>query len=170
MPIFLIIVYNNIKEKRFMAKFALVGYGSDGRGLGKTKQGYTYVVNDNVRTGDTIQPIATSSKGRKFATTGVINHAYKETSVKGQEAKQSAEQNGATDVTQVYSGKELGVRASRVPPKAPEGSKPLQSQYAMETRAGNIAMQLKKDPQTKLTEKAYQTFEEYSKPFMKQGE
>ena len=37
-----------------MAKFALVGYGSDGRGVGRTEQGYTYVVNDNVRTGDTI--------------------------------------------------------------------------------------------------------------------
>lgn len=152
-----------------MAKFALVGYGSDGRGVGKTEQGYTYVVNDNVRTHDTIQPIATSKKGRKFATTGVVNHAYKETSAKGQEAKQSAEQNGK-DVTQVYTGKELGVRASRTPPKAPEGSKPLQSQYAMETRAGNIAMQLKKDPHTELTTYAKQTFDEYSKPFMKQGE
>ena len=34
-----------------MAKFALVGYGSDGRGVGNTaKEGYTYVVSDNVRT------------------------------------------------------------------------------------------------------------------------
>lgn len=154
-----------------MAKFALVGYGSDGRGVGKTEQGYTYVVNDNVRTNDTIQPIATSHGNipKKFATTGVVRHAYKETSAKGQEAKQSAKQNGA-DVTQVYTGKELGVRASRTPPKAPEGSKPLQSQYSMETRAGNIAMQLKKDPHTELTTYAKQTFDEYSKPFMKQGE
>ena len=84
-----------------MAKFALVGYGSDGRGVGRTQQGYTYVVNDNVRTGDTIQPIATSRKGRKFVTTGVVNHAYKETSVKGQEAKELAQENGASDVTRV---------------------------------------------------------------------
>ena len=93
-----------------MAKFALVGYGSDGRGVGTTQQGYTYVVNDNVRTGDTIQPIATSRKGRKFATTGVVNHAYKETSVKGQGAKELAQENGASDVTRVYSGKELGAQ------------------------------------------------------------
>ena len=149
-----------------MAKFALVGYGSDGRGVGKTEQGYTYVVNDNVRTGDTIQPIATSRKGRKFATTGVVNHTYKETTAKGQEAKQSAEQNKAQDITRVYSGKELGASGSRVPPKTPEGMKPLQSQYAQETRAGNIAMQLKKDPNTELTEKSRQTFDEYSKQFM----
>lgn len=149
-----------------MAKFALVGYGSDGRGVGRTEQGYTYVVNDNVRTGDTIQPIATSRKGRKFATTGVVNHAYKETTAKGQGAKQQAEQNGAQDVTRVYSGKELGAKGSRVPPKAPEGMKPLQSQYVQETRAGNIAMELKKDPNAQLTPKARQTFDEYSKQFM----
>ena len=147
-----------------MAKFALVGYGSDGRGVGKTQQGYTYVVNDNVRTGDTIQPIATSRKGRKFATTGVINHAYKETSVKGQEAKELAQENGASDVTRVYSGKELGAQGSKVSKAG------LQSEYAQQTRAGNIAMQLKKDPQTQLTPLAQQTYDEYSKQFMKQGE
>lgn len=147
-----------------MAKFALVGYGSDGRGVGKTQQGYTYVVNDNVRTGDTIQPIATSRKGRKFATTGVINHAYKETSVKGQEAKELAQENGASDVTRVYSGKELGAQGSRASKAG------LQSEYAQQTRAGNIAMQLKKDPQTQLTPLAQQTYDEYSKQFMKGGE
>ena len=147
-----------------MAKFALVGYGSDGRGVGTTQQGYTYVVNDNVRTGDTIQPIATSRKGRKFATTGVVNHAYKETSVKGQGAKTLAQENGASDVTRVYSGKELGAQGSRVPKAG------LQSEYTQQTRAGNIAMQLKKDPQTQLTPLAQQTYDEYSKQFMKQGE
>lgn len=147
-----------------MAKFALVGYGSDGRGIGTTQQGYTYVVNDNVRTGDTIQPIATSRKGRKFATTGVVNHAYKETSVKGQGAKELAQENGVNDVTRVYSGKELGAQGSRVPKAG------LQSEYTQQTRAGNIAMQLKKDPQTQLTPLAQQTYDEYSKQFMKQGE
>lgn len=147
-----------------MAKFALVGYGSDGRGVGTTQQGYTYVVNDNVRTGDTIQPIATSRKGRKFATTGVVNHAYKETSVKGQGAKELAQENGVSDVTRVYSGKELGAQGSRVPKAG------LQSEYTQQTRAGNIAMQLKKDPQTQLTPLAQQTYDEYSKQFMKQGE
>ena len=147
-----------------MAKFALVGYGSDGRGVGRTQQGYTYVVNDNVRTGDTIQPIATSRKGRKFATTGVVNHAYKETSVKGQGAKELAQENGVSDVTRVYSGKELGAQGSRVPKAG------LQSEYTQQTRAGNIAMQLKKDPQTQLTPLAQQTYDEYSKQFMKQGE
>ena len=147
-----------------MAKFALVGYGSDGRGVGTTQQGYTYVVNDNVRTGDTIQPIATSRKGRKFATTGVVNHAYKETSVKGQGAKELAQENGVSDVTRVYSGKELGAQGSRVPKAG------LKSEYTQQTRAGNIAMQLKKDPQTQLTPLAQQTYDEYSKQFMKQGE
>ena len=36
-----------------MAKFAQVGYGSQGQGLGRTTDGYTYVVYDNV-TGATL--------------------------------------------------------------------------------------------------------------------
>ena len=147
-----------------MAKFALVGYGSDGRGVGRTQQGYTYVVNDNVRTKDIIQPIATSRKGRKFVTTGVVNHAYKETTAKGQQAKQSAQNNGAEDLTRVYSGKELGAKGS----KALNGQE--RSDYTNAIRAGNVAMQLKKDPQTQLTPLAQQTYDEYSKQFMKQGE
>lgn len=148
-----------------MAKFALVGYGSDGRGVGRTKQGYTYVVNDNVRTKDIIQPIATSSRGRKFVTTGMVNHAYKETTAKGQNAKQLAEENGAKELTKAYSGKEVGAEGSRVPRNGE------QSEYARQTRAGNIAMQLKKDPNTKLTPLAKQTYDSYAKQFMdKQGE
>ena len=70
-----------------------------------------------------------------------------------------AQENGVEDVTRVYSGKELGAKGSRVPPKVPEGMQPLQSQYTQQTRAGNIAMQLKKDPNTELTAKARQTFD-----------
>lgn len=71
-----------------MAKFARVGYGHDGRGVGKFAEegGYIYVVNDNVRTHDVIQPIAHNYKsGKAFVTTGMVNHAYKENSVKGRE-------------------------------------------------------------------------------------
>ena len=168
-----------------MAKFALVGYGSDGRGLGRTEQGYTYVVNDNVRTGDTIQPIATSRKGRKFATTGVVNHSYKETSVKGQEAKldvlskgdkeitkslernlakgkismqqvESEQQRRNREVTEAFTGKQLGLtRKGQTVP-----------QYQQQTRAGNIAQYKQQHPNAVFTEKSQQTFDEYSKQFM----
>lgn len=168
-----------------MAKFALVGYGSDGRGVGRTEQGYTYVVNDNVRTNDIIQPIATSSKGRKFATTGFVNHAYKENSVKGQEAKidvlskgdkeitKSVERNLAKgkismeqvdseqkrrerEVTRAFTGKEMGLtRKGMTIP-----------QYQQQTRAGNIAEYKQQHPNAVFTEKSQQTFDEYSKQFM----
>ena len=77
-------------------KFAKVGYGSEGQGLGKTTNeqpaGYTYLVNDNVGAGDRIQPIATNWKsGKKFVTTGKVLHSYKEGSVKGQQAKQDVQ-------------------------------------------------------------------------------
>ena len=149
-----------------MAKFAQCGYGSQGQGLGKTTDGYTYVVNDNVRTGDKIQVIATSKKGNKFATTAVPLHTYKETSAKGQMAKQRAQEKTGKEPTQSYSGKELGVQGSKATQPLGDGKRTI-SEYAQETRAGNIAMYKQKDPNAKWTEKAQETFDSYSKQFMK---
>lgn len=152
-----------------MAKFAYVGYGRDGRGIGKTEKGYTYVVNDTVRTGDVIQPVATSRKQRKFVTTGKVNGSYKQGTVKGIEAKRSAEQNGAEDITKVYSGKELGASGSKVRKPSEQGLKPI-SEYSQQTRAGNIAMQMKKDPNTELTEHAQETYAQYAQKFIGEEE
>lgn len=154
-----------------MAKFAKCGYGSRGQGLGATTDGYTYVVNDNVRTGDTIQVVATSSRGKKFATTAVPLHTYKETSVKGQEARREAQQETGEEPTRSYTGKELGVEASKKVPKEPtiKGEK-AQSQYTLQTRAGNIAEYLKNNPNEQLTKGASETFASYSKKFMGKGE
>lgn len=152
-----------------MAKFAQCGYGSQGQGLGKTTDGYTYVVNDNVRTGDKIQVIATSKKGNKFATTAVPLHTYKETSAKGQIAKQQVQEKTGKEPTQSYSGKELGFQGSRATQPLGDGKRTI-SEYAQETRAGNIAMYKQKDPNAKWTEKAQETFDSYSKQFMNKGE
>lgn len=141
-----------------MAKFAKVGYGSDGRGLGSTQDGYTYVVNDNVRTGDKLQPVATQwiSK-RKFVTTGVALHTYKQDSVKGVETEVQAQSQTGKKPTQIYTGKELGIEGFK-------GSK----QYETQTRGGNLAEYIKKQGSADLTERAYETFDDYSKKYMKQ--
>lgn len=153
-----------------MAKIAKCGYGSRGEGLGKTTDGYTYVVNDNVRTGDILQVVATSRKGNKFATTAQVRYGgvFSQNSKKGQEAIREAQQNTGEDPTQSYSGKEVGAGGARKAPKTSpiEGLKP-QSQYTMETRAGNLAKYMQTHPDTKLTEHAQETFESYSKPFMR---
>lgn len=149
-----------------MAKFAQCGYGSQGQGLGKTTDGYTYVVNDNVRTGDKIQVIATSKKGNKFATTAVPLHTYKETSAKGQMAKQEAMSKTGKDPTQSYSGKELGVQGSKATQPLGDGKRTI-SEYAQATRAGNIAMYKQQDPNAKWTKNSQETFDSYSKQFMK---
>lgn len=151
-----------------MAKFALVGYGSDGLGVGNTAKGYTYVVSDNVRTLDIIHPVATSRAGRKFATTGVINHAYKETSIKGQDAKQQFESNEnkrTSEISQAYTGKELGASGSRIPAQSGE-----LSEYTKQTRAGQLTKTVQKNPNVELTKKSQQTFDEYSKKYMGKGE
>lgn len=157
-----------------MAKFAQCGYGSQGQGLGTTNDGYTYVVNDNVRTGDRIQVISTSRKGNKFATTAVPLHTYKENSVKGQKAKQEAitsmENRGQKgEILQSYSGKELGVQGSKATQPLGDGKRTI-SEYAQETRAGNIAMYKQQNPNATWTKKAQETFDTYSKQFMNKGE
>ena len=159
-----------------MAKFAKVGYGSQGQGLGKTENGYTYIVNDNVRTHDVIQVISTShgKTPKKFATTGKVNHSYKENSVKGQEAKQEAQENGASEITRSYTGKELGAKGSKskqVISKYADGYKHKSiSEYEKSTRAGNLAKYMQSHPNAQLTAKSQQTFDSYSKQFMNKGE
>lgn len=152
-----------------MAKFAKCGYGSQGQGLGKTTDGYTYIVNDNVRTGDRIQVVSTSSNGKKFATTAVPLHTYKETSVKGQQAKQEVMEKTGKDPTQSYSGKELGVQGSKATKPLPDGKRTT-SQYVQETRGGNLAMYKQQNPNAEFTKKSQETFDSYSKQFMNKGE
>lgn len=138
-----------------MAKIVLVGYGHDGRGLGKTTNGYAYVVNDNVRTKDVIQPVATSSAGRKFVTTGMVRARYGENTVKGQEARQKAIANSG-EIISAYSGKELGINGvSRSTKSGKLG------EYQELTRGGNIAMYKQSHKGQEYTEKAESTYESY---------
>ena len=152
-----------------MAKIARCGYGSKGQGLGKTVDGYTYIVNDNVRSGDKIQVIATARNGKKFATTAVPldKQVHSENTLKGKLMKEEAESKGK-EVLQSYSGKELGTKGAKtVPEQSPiEGIKP-QSEYTLRTRAGNIEQYMQTHPDTKLTKHAQETYEGYSKQFIK---
>lgn len=135
-----------------MAKFARVGYGSQGQGVGKNPDGYTYLVNDNVRVGDRIQVVATSSRGNKFGTTAVPLSTHGQGTVKGQEAQIAAISHGDKRVaemlssstregfitqadldrmggiTKVYSGKELGIERKGI----------TEIDYRQEVRTGNL--------------------------------
>lgn len=135
-----------------MAKFARVGYGSDGRGVGRLSNegGYLYVVNDHVRTNDIIQPIAHNWKsGKAFVTTGMVHHAYKEDSVKGQQAKVDLLSKGDKAI-KTYTSKELGTS------KSTEDIRTFQVQQYMNN---NPSEELTKNTAEKynagLTEKAY---------------
>ena len=150
-----------------MAKIAQCGYGSRGQGLGKTENGYTYVVNDNVRTGDRIQVIATSRKERKFATTAVPKSIAQENSVKGQKAVQEAQKNTGENPTRAYSGKELGVGGFKGGKAPAIGGEKAQTEFVMKTRAGNIEKYMQTHPEAEFTKNAQETFDSYSKPFMK---
>lgn len=158
-----------------MVKFAKCGYGSDGRGIGKTPDGYTYAVNDNVAKGARIQVIATATRpfagtrvktGKKFATTAVTRHVYKQDSIKGQEARRQAMQRTGEEPTRAYTGKEVGASGSRQPIMGKDG-KQRPSEYSMQARAGNIGAYQRQNPSAQFTYGAKQTYANYSKQFMK---
>lgn len=158
-----------------MAKIALCGYGHDGRGLGKSDDGYAYVVNDNVNVGDQIQVVATNWRsGRKFATTAMPRAAFKENSVVGQIVKQNAEEaSDSGEITQVYSGTQLGVKGFR-------GGEA----YRQQVRAQNLQAYMQEHPTATTTEHGkalmydygnpqgvnprsnYESYADYSKKFM----
>lgn len=164
-----------------MAKFARVGYGSQGQGVGKNPEGYTYIVNDNVRVGDRIQVISTSVKGNKFGTTAVPLSTYKENSVKGRQASIDALASGDKEVasmlksqvapnelnqmakqsvTRAYTGAELGIERKGM----------TQKEYTQTVRGGNLKQYRNEVGDYEMSAKAAQaedSFDSYSAKFMK---
>ena len=178
-------------------KFAKVGYGSNGQGLGKTvneqPSGYTYLVNNNVSTGDRIQPIATNWKsGKQFVTTGKILHSYKENSVKGQQAKKDVQDRIRGDykdmienihtrygekrveetvsryltqerLDQMAQNKITTIKTGKELGVSGFRGSPTRQQ---EVRGAQLAEYSQKNPNAQFTKNAEQTFEEYSKKYM----
>lgn len=138
-----------------MAKIALVGYGSDGRGLGRTTNGYAYMVNDNVNKGDKIQVVSTNWKsGKKFATTAVPHELHRENSMQGQLEKSWAESESRDgQITTAYSGSQLGVGGFR-------GDKA----YQQRVRAQNLQMYLQQNPQYEPTRNGATLIKNYGNP------
>ena len=164
-----------------MAKIARVGYGSKGQGVGDNPEGYTYLVNDNVRVGDRIQVISTSRKGNKFGTTAVPLSTHGENTVKGRQATVDALASGDKEVegmlksqvapneldkmakqsvTRSYTGAELGV-----------GRKGMtQQQFLKTVRGGNLRQYENKVGSFNMTASAAEaqdSFDSYSAKFMK---
>ena len=163
-----------------MAKFANVTYGTQG----DTAE-YTYVVNDNVRTGDYIHPSVKHYKsGKIFGTTGIVQSMAKETSVKGKNLAQSLQQDGVEPV-KAYTGKEVGAQRDRgeggkfgqgsgLPKtyrdeetgkrKSPEDYQFKESQYIRQARQGNVQARQEYEAQN-----SGETFDSYSRKFMNNG-
>lgn len=169
-----------------MAKLAQCGYGSRGQGVGKNPEGYTYVVNDNVRVGQKLQVISTArNHTTKFVTTAVPLTTYNENSVLGKTKK--AELGGLADkLTKAYTGGELGSSGETRKKDVTIGQNEPQSEYTITTRALAAKKFQETDPNvefsknTQKTIKYYNenkpvptgsgTFADYSKQFMKEGE
>ena len=172
-----------------MAKIAKVGYGSDGRGLGRTKneepEGWTYIVNDNVQAGQRIQAVATSKKGRQFATTALVRHAFKTSPdnaptkdregdiIKQESLDTMADYGLEPKLKWAFTGKELGATGSRAIGHPDAGSKQkhsIASTYQQIARAKSLELYKQENPEAELTKnatKTMDTFDSYSAPFMK---
>lgn len=152
-----------------MAKIALCGYGSDGRGTGRTTDGYAYIVNNNVNVGDRLQVVATSRKNRKFVTTASPNRVIREDSAEGKIQRYFAETDirhsknaNAGKIENAYTGKEVGAKGFR-------GSESYQEQtranvlqrYAQEHPNADYS----KNSQELMKKGTYESFDEYSKPY-----
>lgn len=187
------IVYNKIKWGDFMAKLALVRYGSKGQGPEKDEEkAYTYVVNDNVRAGDRISPVVKhyGEKGTIFSTTGKVVSTTKNASTeKGKEMQaefdKAKEQNpnAQKTLTEVYTGKELGLGAQRGQGGkfTTEGGKSFSTsangyilgEREKATRGGNIAAYTmthgESDKLSAAAQKSVETFKSYSEAFIPTG-
>ena len=136
-----------------MAKFVNITYGTHG-----DSEEYTYVVNNNVRVGDVIQPSVRHYKSHKiFGTTGVVMSTAKTTTAKGQEMSQKAqEKNGY--VAEVKTGKELGIQKSYTRESGrfakQYGDDSELSQYVYDVREGNVKVREQQE-----------TFDSYSQQF-----
>lgn len=168
-----------------MAKLAFVRFGSEGQGPeNNEKKQYTYVVNDNVRTGDRISPVVKHAgvKGTIFVTTGKVMGTAKNASTeKGKEMKKEL---GDKEPTNIYSGKELGLSAQRGAGGkfVTEGGGSYSTNangYVLgerekATRGGNIAEYVMqhgdKDKLSENAKKAMETFESYSSSYLPTGE
>lgn len=165
-----------------MAKFANITYGTKGE-----SEEYTYVVNDNVRTGDYIQPSVKHYKsGKIFGTTGIVQSATKTTTAKGQKLKQEIEQKTGNNVANAYTGKELGVKAEKDEKGkykyvggmgktvkdessgkfvAKEGKTFTQNEYIQKTRQLNVERR-----EQNTSNSTTDNFDSYSKQFMKEND
>lgn len=154
-----------------MAKFVKVGYGSDGRGMGTTIDGYTYVVDDNVRTGQTIYPSVKHYISQTiFGTTGKVLSTTGENTVNGRIMKQELESRGKT-IQPVLTGKEIGaVRQRDIETGKFQKGEGGTTLYGLQTRGANILaraeLNQEKISKGEATQKAVETFESYSKKFM----
>lgn len=92
-----------------MAKLAQVTYGLGGKG-----EAYTYVVNDNVRAGQVINPIVKHYKsGNTFATTGIIQEAVERNSTTGQSLEDGVKDKTGNDLAKSETASALGI-SSRI--------------------------------------------------------
>ena len=137
-----------------MAKIALVGYGHEAQSIAQGGEEYAYLVNDNVNVGDAIQVVATNWKsGKKFATTASPVEMHKENSVTGQMIKSGVEGMIGEQLTEAYSGSQLGIGGFR-------GDKA----YQQKVRAQNLQMYLQQNPQYEPTKNGAQLIKDYGNP------
>lgn len=173
-------------------KFVDVSYGTQGKG-----ELYTYAVNDSVRVGDILQvSVKHYRNGKIFGTTAVTQSTAKETSAKGQEMKQNAQENSRNgEIATAQTARELGIQRTRLQSgqygyegagagrgvkneegryQAEEGKPFVRTSRIQQVRGANILSRQQQTggeiSSTRNTQEAVETFDSYSKQFMPKGD
>lgn len=161
-----------------MAKLAEVTYGLGGEG-----RKYTYVVNDNVRVGQVLNPSVKHYKsGKIFGTTAIVQNTKKDTPERRGEVKNldgepvqveqalTAKETGAQAAARGQGGRFTGKQSatggagaiSKDPTSgryaAEDPTNFSRNQYIEQQRQANVANR---------EDAAYQSFDDYSAPFRK---
>lgn len=157
-----------------MAKFVTVGYGSQGQGTNRhTGEGYTYIVNDNVRTGDkvAVAVMHAGANGKIFGTTGKILSSTKSEL----KAREQMGENKDKPIASAFTAKELGYKQTRGATGKFQGSTHDKYGNYIAGEGENIARgkgmeeyQKQLGAEYSSTEKAtrsVETYEEYAKQF-----
>lgn len=172
-----------------MAKLAQVTYGLDGQG-----KPYTYVVNDNIRAGQVINPIVKHyQSGNTFATTGIIQASVQRDSLRGQSLEEGVKQVtdgqpltesktasglGITRETRGAGGRFTGSQGAtggagkvikdtetgRYSAENPEEY--VGNSYIQAQRGANLQYAKTQVAETPIQKDAQETFAQYSKKFM----
>lgn len=138
---------------------------------GENPKKYSYLVNDNIRTGQVIFPsVKHYESGKIFGTVGVVQNAYKESGKNAQDIKEDLEAQGKTLDGTIAEGKGINQMGSISQTKKNEdglrvGTEKTINNYESQKKDNPYIQERKQTAVRQRVEADYQTADEYASQF-----